>query len=300
MQGTKPHSNQRTEVMEITPTIARQWIQNGFPSTKNFIQNRPVSIRDVDRLAGMMRSGDWACNGESIKLNDREQVWDGQHRLLAVVQSGVTIWSHVGFHIPESALPTCDRDNPRTVAHVLHMMGVKRANSVGSTLSKIYRHEKHYAGLFTNEIAWGNGRIFGIEPFMVPEFMSARPEIIDATLYANAKKSLTRLVPESSVGAFRYLTTRTPEDLPLSDVFLSRIITGIGLEEGDASYACRERLQRMTEKNKSTGGVFYTAGVRTATLVKGWNFWMEGRDVRQLRYSPNERWPRLLLSEDLD
>lgn len=83
------------KVMDITPEIAALLL-------KGNANNRPLSKVYVDAYAEDMKSGEWCLNGESIKLLESEEsenskyiLLDGQHRLAAVVKSGVTIKSLV-------------------------------------------------------------------------------------------------------------------------------------------------------------------------------------------------------------
>lgn len=80
------------KVMDITPAIAALLLEGNA-------NNRPLSKGYVDAYAEDMKSGEWCLNGESIKLLELESgkhiLLDGQHRLAAVVKSGVTIKSLV-------------------------------------------------------------------------------------------------------------------------------------------------------------------------------------------------------------
>lgn len=81
------------KVMDITPEIAALLL-------KGNANNRPLLKGYVDAYAEDMKSGEWCLNGESIKLLELEEsgkhiLLDGQHRLAAVVKSGVTIKSLV-------------------------------------------------------------------------------------------------------------------------------------------------------------------------------------------------------------
>ena len=81
-------------VMEISPALAAQWLKGNKG-------NRPISKATVSAYAEDMKNGAWALNGETIKIsfdaNGEPITVDGQHRLYAIVQSGVTIQSCVVF-----------------------------------------------------------------------------------------------------------------------------------------------------------------------------------------------------------
>lgn len=52
---------------------------------------RRLNRRDVKFLAGQMSDGRWADNGETVKFNSSGQMVDGQHRMAAIVESGVSV-----------------------------------------------------------------------------------------------------------------------------------------------------------------------------------------------------------------
>lgn len=72
-------------VEKITPERAR------FYLAKNTSNYRKMNRNKVLMYARDMRSGKWQENGESIKFNKTGKLVDGQHRLQAIVESGVPV-----------------------------------------------------------------------------------------------------------------------------------------------------------------------------------------------------------------
>ena len=77
----------RYEVREIGPTQAKVYLEN------NYENNRQVSQAHVNELAAVMQRGDFmSLNGQNIILIDISgTLYDGQHRMLGIVKSGVTL-----------------------------------------------------------------------------------------------------------------------------------------------------------------------------------------------------------------
>lgn len=71
----------RLQVLEVTPQQAKAWL-------KLNTLNRPVRQRYVTYLAEAMKRGEWVVNHQPIALNGNRLI-DGQHRLMAVVESGL-------------------------------------------------------------------------------------------------------------------------------------------------------------------------------------------------------------------
>lgn len=69
----------------ITPTIAAKMLE------KNTL-NVPLRQHVVDELVDIIRRGAWQKTHEGIAFDERGNVVDGQHRLWAIVESGLSVW----------------------------------------------------------------------------------------------------------------------------------------------------------------------------------------------------------------
>lgn len=105
------------QVIDVTPAMAKEWLKGNQ-------QNRPIRKSYVHALAQSMKRGEWAVTHQAIALNGTRLV-DGQHRLLAVVQSG----------LPRVTM-TVARDADSATFDAIDI-GVKRS------LSDIYRDDIH-------------------------------------------------------------------------------------------------------------------------------------------------------------
>lgn len=74
-----------TEIIDVTPAMAQQWLN------QNHAENRAINISRVAQYARSMRDHEWLPTGESIKFDVLDRLMDGQHRLLAVLKSGMTV-----------------------------------------------------------------------------------------------------------------------------------------------------------------------------------------------------------------
>lgn len=83
----------RTEIVDVTPDIARSFL------TKNTANYRVYRPRIAQKYADDMINGRWKTNGESICFNEKGQLVDGQHRLNAIIMSGVTVQMVVVYGI---------------------------------------------------------------------------------------------------------------------------------------------------------------------------------------------------------
>lgn len=128
----------RSQWMDITPTMAKHWLENNF-------SNRPVKQDVIAAYARDMINGTWVATHQGVAFNDRDELIDGQHRLMAIVKSGCTIRMMVTFGLPSviagkemTTMDCVDRGAPRSVADQLAIQhGMKNASIIAQTARSI-------------------------------------------------------------------------------------------------------------------------------------------------------------------
>ena len=103
----------KISVMEITPDLATEFL-------KRNTGNRAIRKRAVDQYADDLRRGNWKLTHQGVAVSPDGRLLDGQHRLSAIVQSGVAAQMVVALDVPESAYLVIDRGKPRLLADALH------------------------------------------------------------------------------------------------------------------------------------------------------------------------------------
>jgi hypothetical protein len=126
----------KSGVEELTPEAAREILEGSKD-----VNNRTVADSHVTWLAGQMKAGKWMCNGEPIILDEDGQLLDGQHRLWAVMESGVNVKTMVTRGISRAAFATIDTGYARTSANVLGMSGEQNVTVLAAALGWVWRHE---------------------------------------------------------------------------------------------------------------------------------------------------------------
>ena len=123
------------ELMHITPEMARDVLKNPLP-------NRPISKARVRALIDDLRSGRWQINGESIVLDSNLRLLDGQHRLMAVAESGIAITALVVVGVAPAAMPSIDQGRSKGGADVLHMAQLPQAQQLASAARWLWRWQR--------------------------------------------------------------------------------------------------------------------------------------------------------------
>lgn len=96
-----------TEIVQVTPAMAFTWLDKNT-------HNRHVSDAVVQRFAGMMKRGQWDLTHQGIAFSPEGVLVDGQHRLWAITEAGVTIPMMVTRGVEQSSMLGIDRNYGRT------------------------------------------------------------------------------------------------------------------------------------------------------------------------------------------
>lgn len=126
------------EMAAITPELAAAWLERNT-------DNRRVAQARVDQYASEMRDGRWRSTHQGIAFDEDGRLADGQHRLWAIIESGVTVTMPVFRGISREAMLCIDTGRPRSDADAFKFMGDDASHttvSVARVLYAIYRHNR--------------------------------------------------------------------------------------------------------------------------------------------------------------
>jgi hypothetical protein len=117
----------------ITPELAKLYLE------KNFADQRKVIQADVDKYAHAMTNGLWRENGNPLKFDEAGFLVDGQHRLLAIIQSGVAVEMYVMYGVSVEAVPTIDTGRHRSGRDAIVIAGLPAdyADAVSALVRRI-------------------------------------------------------------------------------------------------------------------------------------------------------------------
>lgn len=246
----------KIELKLITPYWAKKTLDE-----KN-IGNRAINQRHVESLANEMKNGRWKLNGDTICINDLRLI-DGQHRLAAVVLSGVTIQGLVIYGVSDDVFDTKDVGKRRSAGDTLGVLGEKNANRLAAALALV---DKYMTGRADMCVAYTNTQIQALL-----EKYPDVPGALQTSLPTNG------LIAKSVLDTCYYLFSKKDKDL--ADEFVQKLLLGADLKEGTPWYVLRERLVRNAHaKAKLTKQYVF------ALCIKAWNATRELRRVRNLRW----------------
>jgi hypothetical protein len=252
----------RTETLFITPDLAENILRRNVPN------NRHLRAALVAQLAGAMERGEWSLNGETIKLDTRGYLVDGQHRLSAVVTSGLGQWFIVIRGVTPDAQDTVDIGAKRSFADLLHRRGEVDVNSLAAAVRLIWSYDEHQT-LRSQHVQPTPPQLFAV--------LDRYPELREALAVGRHTSRLMRL-PVPLGAALHTLFARV--DQTDADAFFERLAAGVGDAPTDPIVVLRRTLQAPRPR---TAGQLPTWFIGAIT-IKAFNAWRSGRAVKILAY----------------
>lgn len=150
-------------IMDITPIQAENWLQY------NVENNRHLDNKLVDRYKNIMLAGDWHLSNDAISFNINNMLVNGQHRLWAIVESGVTIRCIVQKNLPLESMDCMDVGKHRTNDDNFKIAGKNYPkdcsatvrcifNSLDATRCKVYNHNEiaKFMDKYHESIIWAH------------------------------------------------------------------------------------------------------------------------------------------------
>jgi hypothetical protein len=261
--------NITTSIEVITPQKAMELL--AFNTS-----NRNPSPRHVRILADEMKSGAFKLNGDAIRVGVSGRILDGQHRLMAIIQSGISIETLVIRGLPDGVFDTIDnlckrRDN----VTIFQLKGELHCATLNGAIAFVLRYK-------TGDM-YGNRKLSATA---ADAALKQYPSIRDSVSISinGAKKIMT----PSMLAGLHFLFSEKNEEL--ANVFVDGICDGFDMEKHQNFHMLRERLIA------NQGGVSRMNTVFMAALsVKAWNYTRANRVTGVLKYSPkNEAFPSIL------
>ncbi len=255
-----------SSVMTITPQMAEQWLGH---NTKN----RTLRDPQIRSIAADMKNNRWKLNGETIIFSDTGVLLNGQHRLKACIEANTPFTSVVIQGIENDAFSTIDSGAKRTASDVLSMEGIKySAITAAAARIIMFYVEKKYERLETMSNA------------NTIEFVRNNPRLVQAANLVGSRSSLHIYGSHSVLSALVYFGLEI--DVPGMKRFLAGLEVGDNLPQGSPILATRNFFI-----NAKARRVAMSQRHRFALLIKGWNAFYEGRNMKVLKFGRDEEFP---------
>lgn len=105
-----------TKTMTVTPKLAAEWLKSNH-------SNRPLNRRYVDEICRALENGTFQTTHQGIAFDTQGRLRDGQHRLTAIVETGIAVKMLVTTGMTEEQLLVIDDGRRRSFFDVVGMSG---------------------------------------------------------------------------------------------------------------------------------------------------------------------------------
>lgn len=244
----------RVAELTVTPDIAKTLLASN-------LRNRSLRPWRVSDLARAMTRGEWMVNGETIKLSPDGVLLDGQHRLAAVVESGLSIQMMVAYDIDPAAQETIDTGARRSLGDALRLRGLTDTTNLAAALVWLWR-------LRTGRLQRGNAR--GKDRPSHQQLLSlleSDPGLLDSLVVGRAVNKQIRYSVGLATALHYYLAEIDADD---SAAFFSQLASGLNLDVDSPLYALRRYIALMDR------GTEINILRLAAVTIKAWNDWRDG------------------------
>lgn len=226
----------KVKILDVTPEIAERWLN----ATNN--HNRPLRNRVVAKFAQAMKMGEWKLTAEPIAFSHPfidsegkqrgETLLNGQHRLWAIMDSGVTCPMTVWWGCEPDEFEVIDQGAMRTFGDVL-----------ATTRSELRDHPM-VAGICTAFAIFGLGFVNRQDAphiqlrhsHLKDMLRSLEPEIVAVVGY---KKRLTKFAPRPVMSALLLSQIVNPA---MTELIVSQLKDAAGFAERDPIRALHMRI----------------------------------------------------------
>lgn len=260
----------KIELVDMTPAHAAKLLEGNS-------KNRNISPRRVDALAAQIERGEWLLDGSPVRVAESGRLLDGQHRLQAIVQSGITVRMYLASGVEERAQLVIDTGKPRTFSDYLRLRGETAVAASASVTRLLLNYE-------TGNLAKSTFRLF---------FPST------AQLWSFFDEGRERIAE----GVSHATTTRRHVSLALSTLATAYVVlSAISRDDVDEMYAELSKdkpatqpvmlLSRWADNRGTASTGIVEQRLQMIYIIKAWNLFRSGDEgIAHLRWSRAEVFP---------
>lgn len=264
----------------ITPEIAKRYLD------EYNLHNRPMNMDSVKDYVRQIQSGLWKNNGEAICFDWNGRLANGQHRLAAVVYSGIPVKFLVVRNVDPDAFASYDAGRNRRTSDVFFLDDIPNYVVVASIVRK-------YNTLINSERTIVSGAnsacgAFGRQKFSNQEILNLYKGHSDVfqTICKTSKclvKKL-KLYSDTETGAIMaYLHLSKGHSLEQIFRFFKMLFQ---YETEEDNTACRLLRERIIKQSLSRNPL--TGKYKQQILIKCWNDYLDGSKLKRLQIQEGE------------
>lgn len=278
-------------VVDVTRPLAKEWLGEGDVWRKK---------RDpgVQKVISHLEANAWVLDGNTVKFDKHGKLQDGQHRLTAVVITGIILKTLIVMGEIEQH-PNLDTGIPRNLADFLRHMKKHLASLLAAILRMHVVWERTH-GDFTN-FAYVKTKP-PITNEICLAILATNPDLEEAAKFGQGQAGALRsLLSPTVISHLWFVFTReSPQELV--HAFFNGVADPSKLAQDDPRAALRRFLEKRYQQGRLAGNVSKDVPTYHAITIKAWNFFLTGQPVQNLRWSrfakKPEKFPEVLVWDE--
>jgi hypothetical protein len=262
----------KTKMVRINAEIAAEML-------KGNIDNRAEAKSHVKFLAIQMLQGKWKFTGDPIKISKTGRVLDGQHRLMAIVQSETEHDFLICYDLDNEIFDVLDTGKNRSAANILSIKGFERYTAVAALSKMIIRYNRgYYSGLLGG--SGGYSVVTNQDVLAYAESNDLMPYI----RFGHVLNDKCKILTGTQYAFFFYLFTNIDEQA--ANVFFEKFASGVNLTEKDPVLYLRNKLfEDLSANNKMN------PRSKLGYVIKCWNLYRKNEECSFIRFNIKDQMP---------
>jgi|GEM_PF-2286555 len=248
------------EYITVTPEMALDWLTSNEA-------NRPLRSYKVNDYIRDIEAGHWYHSNDGICLSTDGTLLNGQHRLTAILESGLPAVLLVIRDMPLEAMIAMDRGTGRTTADLLGFRGHKNNHSLGAVVKLII--------IVESGRIYSDTRLQRATDSEVEEFLAVNPLVEHIVSYVSSIKAHIDCSP--SVLGLVYWLIQQANGTSLAEFYLDQLATRENEPSGSAVLAVDSRLRSIRRDHAR-----YPRRDLIHLLIRGWNHYATDHRVTTL------------------
>jgi hypothetical protein len=263
-----------SKIETITPEIASHYLKNNK-------ENRPLSTVTIENYADAMIRGEWMFNGDAIRIDEDGNLLDGQHRLYAIISSGINIESLVIKGLPREVFSTIDIGRGRRKADFISLLGYKYATQFAAALEILYIYRKNNFKFVHARAGKKN-----LSTQQIIELAAKEEGLIESIKIIKKIGSMQNILPPAIAAAFHYIVSeKEPER---ANLFFEQLYSGANLSPNSPILTLRNqqlnyRINRLSQNRKAL----------IIGIIKCWNAYESNESLACIKFNENDEVPNI-------
>jgi hypothetical protein len=247
------------EIVAIDPKFAQDLLDTQ-------VDNRPVKQKTLDGMVRAMRAGKFPFCADPVRLNEKGELEDGEHRMRAIIKSGTTQEMLIAWGLPSENRKHYDSGTARSASDQVKL-GLKVPNSpaMTSAANLLIRWE---GGLVTNTIKPTIAEQF--------EYVEKHLEVLQrAVRHQTAVREGTGVATSATAACYVRFHRLNPAE---AEWFMARLADGEQVKKGQPLHTLRQALITRHKVEK------WTQMQQVYAYVRGWNGERNGDSMAKLQF----------------